>query len=115
MPKASPKHSLDEASLSYALDALNLLYPDESMWFATWSKKVQVDFFGVAISIEQAFFRRSVGKSRRSLMILSKQSLGRLYTCLTEANPKFEAVVQQLAANEHRLIELSGRLPPGAN
>ena len=115
MPKPSTQPTLDEGELLHALSQLNLFYPDESMWFPTWAKKPRVDLFDVPIPIDANYYKRSIGMSKRPLMILSEQSLARLYHCLSTANAKFDALAKEFAEKERLLIEEVLRPRPGGH
>jgi hypothetical protein len=105
MPKPSTQPTLNEGDLLHALYQLNLFYSDESLWFETWAKKEHVDLFDVPIPIDAIYFKRSIGMSKRPLMILSEQSLARLCHCLFTANAKFDALAKEFAEKERLLFD----------
>ena len=115
MPKPSITTTTDKDDLTGFLFQLNLFYPDDSMWFETWAKKPRVDFFGVPIPIDANYYKRSLGMSKRPLMILSEQSLARFHSCLSTANAKFEALAKDLWEKERLLFEEGDRPKPSGD
>jgi hypothetical protein len=103
MPKLSTQPTPNEGDLTHALYQLNLFHSPDSMWFPTWAKKARVDLFDVPIPSAANYYKRSIGMSKRPIMILSEQSLARLYHCLSTANAKFDALAKDLWEKERIL------------
>jgi hypothetical protein len=87
------------------LSRLNLLFGENSAWFATEARKSHVDLFGDPIPVGATYYKRLVGKNPRPLIILSHQSLSRFCRCLAAANPMFDVLVEILAEEERLLME----------
>ena len=111
MPKRT-NNPIKEEDLTRALYRLNLFFADVSMWFPISAKKDHVDLFDVPIPVGATYYKRSVRLNSQPLVILSKQSLTRLYQCLFTANSKLDSLVAELERQEGLLIGKAFGLRP---